>query len=365
MKDVVLVTISLNRMAGGLEKNIVWLANSLNKRGFKVTLLTFDSLEAVSFYVIEKDVSWEKVGISEPHQKISIFKKIQTLLNVRLILKSKNNCTIIVFHHGILARILFSSFGLKSKIICSERNALSLYKWVKKFKWNLNFILLFFVDLIVVQFRTYINDYPIWLRKKIIVISNPVAIPSSTETSFVREMRFTNERIILNVGRLSSQKNQDILIREFKKISSKYLNWKLYIVGNGELDLYLKELISKLNLSERVFIIEPNSNIRSWYKIADIYCMPSRWEGFPNALAEALSYGIPSVGLLNCDGINQLIINNFNGYLCDIQDISIHLEKLILDEELRKNFGHNAKNLIKKYDLAEIESNWVHMIEAI
>jgi GalNAc-alpha-(1->4)-GalNAc-alpha-(1->3)-diNAcBac-PP-undecaprenol alpha-1,4-N-acetyl-D-galactosaminyltransferase len=365
MKDIVLVTISLNKMAGGLEKNIVWLANSLSKRKYAVTLLTFDLLESTSFYQIHQNVKWKKIGLSEAHKKLTIIKKIKTIFAIRKILKTKYNPVVIIFHHGLLARIIFASIGLKLKLICSERNALSLYKWVKKNKFNLNFNLLFFVNKITVQFEKYIKDYPFFLRRKIIVVANPVVSQMSKRNSRCLDVDITKSFTILNIGRLSSQKNQDVLIRQFQRLSSRYPAWNLYIVGNGELELYLKNLIDYLNLTERVFIIEPNSNIRDWYEKADIFCMPSRWEGFPNALAEALSFGIPSLGLSDCDGVNQLILNNQNGFLCDIDNISNYLEILILDESLRNRLSLNAQQIIEKYSPIEIENKWISIIEEI
>jgi glycosyltransferase involved in cell wall biosynthesis len=365
MKEIVLVTISLNKMAGGLERNFIWLANSLSNQKYVVTLLTFDLQEATSFYGVNKNIEWEKVGKSEAHKKLSIVNKIQTIFAIRKILKPKTGSLVVVFHHGILARIFLASLGLKLKIICSERNALSLYKWVKKSKLNLNFILLIFVNRITVQFDKYVKDYPFFLRKKIIVIGNPVGSPNVNLYSDLQKADPLKTHIILNVGRLSSQKNQDILIRQFEKLVSKYPEWNLCIVGNGELGLPLKSLIDDLKLRNRVFIIEPSNDIEKWYTKADIFCMPSRWEGFPNALAEALSYGLPSVGLLECDGVNQLIKNNLNGFLCGVDEIADYLEILIVNEQLRKRFSSSALEILEKYNPLEAEKKWISMIEGL
>jgi GalNAc-alpha-(1->4)-GalNAc-alpha-(1->3)-diNAcBac-PP-undecaprenol alpha-1,4-N-acetyl-D-galactosaminyltransferase len=360
--EIILVTISLDRVAGGLERNFVWLANSLSKNGNNVTLITFDYKKALSFYQINRDVEWIKLNISKPHEKISIINKILTLIRLRNVVKKRKNCVIICFHHGILARIFFSTFGLGIKIICSERNSLSLYKWVKKPKFNLNFLLLFWVDKIIVQFERYKLNYPKLLMSKIIVISNPVHNilndNQSNEIGLINDDRF----IILNVARLSRQKNQDLLILEFKKIEKKYSKWDLYIIGSGEMELSLKELISKLCLQERVKIIKPVSNIQSWYKRANIFCLPSRWEGFPNALAEALANKLPAIGLTECDGVNDLIENNVNGFLCSENQISIYLEKLIADEKLRSIMAKNAEQILKNYDSFQIEKKWLFVI---
>ena len=69
MKNVFFITISLDSMAGGLEKNLINISNNLSEKNYKINILTFDLINSKSFYKIRKEIKWFKVGISKPHLK--------------------------------------------------------------------------------------------------------------------------------------------------------------------------------------------------------------------------------------------------------------------------------------------------------
>ena len=86
---------------------------------------------------------------------------------------------------------------------------------------------------------------------------------------------------------------------------------------------------------------------------------PSRHEGFPLALGEALSAGLPSLGFRNCPGVNELIEHGKNGFLANDQsELKNNLEKLIQDNELRQKFGENAHLSMKKYAPETVLKQW-------
>src|SRR5690606_16691843 len=99
--------------------------------------------------------------------------------------------------------------------------------------------------------------------------------------------------IILNVGRLVSEKNQTELIEIFSQ--SNYENWILKIVGNGPLKLRLEKRTAELGLEQHVQIIEFTESIDEYFSEADIFAFTSISEGFPNALAEAMAHGIACI----------------------------------------------------------------------
>ena len=114
---------------------------------------------------------------------------------------------------------------------------------------------------------------------------------------------------ILFVGRLTFQKNVSVLIKAFEYLPS---NFKLSIVGDGPELEELKELA--LHHPQRVKLFKPSNDLSIFYDSANIFCLPSRWEGFPNVIAEALSRGIPCVGFEECSGVPQLIFDNCQDY---------------------------------------------------
>ena len=231
-KNIFLITISLNKMAGGLERNIVSISNHLSKCS-TVTLISFDFPDAVSFFEISKSVRWVKIGNSTPHRAISFSNRLELILRLRRLIKDSPSPTVIVFHHGILLRVLLASLALKSNIVVSERNALSLYKHTSLRKWNLNFLALHLVKKIVVQFLSYKNDYPITLRHKI------VSIPNATNFVSIKDEKLPAQAIpktqqVLAVGRLCAQKQFEDLISAFANVSANNNHWNLVILGDGD-----------------------------------------------------------------------------------------------------------------------------------
>jgi GalNAc-alpha-(1->4)-GalNAc-alpha-(1->3)-diNAcBac-PP-undecaprenol alpha-1,4-N-acetyl-D-galactosaminyltransferase len=309
-KRIILATISLHNMAGGLEKNIIYLANHLAELGLKVSLVTFDLQGAQAFYPLDKWVKWHKFGIGQPHQPMSFYNRLRVLYRMRKVLTdSSDPTTLICFHHGILVRCLAASAFSGVKIICSERTSLSLYKFIIKSKWNLNFAMLFLVNRITVQFSSYIKSYPRLLQRKIVCVHNPV----------FKCMKFSaspRDKMILSVGRLGFPKQFDLLILACQKVFRKHPDWKLVIIGDGEKQKELEALIEKCSLVNKVDLIEPVKDLKPYFAKASFYCQPSLWEGFPNAMAEAMACGVVPIGFSRTSGVADLIKEGVNGYLC-------------------------------------------------
>ena len=102
--------------------------------------------------------------------------------------------------------------------------------------------------------------------------------------------------ILLSVGRLSYQKNYGTLIESFAPLAAAFPNWDLTIVGDGEDRETLMSLVAARGLTGRVLFPGASKSIEQFYARAHCFVLPSRWEGFPNALAEGMAHGLPCVG---------------------------------------------------------------------
>lgn len=132
---------------------------------------------------------------------------------------------------------------------------------------------------------------------KIIVIYNPLDVQLITNQAAAPltndELSIFKQKVIINVGRLEKQKGQWHLIRAFKHVSEEVPDAKLLILGKGSLRNYLEKLILSLNLKNRIFLLGWKSNPFKYMARSFLFCFPSLYEGFGNAVIEALACGLP------------------------------------------------------------------------
>lgn len=109
------------------------------------------------------------------------------------------------------------------------------------------------------------------------------------------DRKIRDKKVLVTVGRLAPQKGQWHLIRAFSKVIRQVPDAILLIIGTGELEEYLKGLVRDYGLGEQVIFVGYTDNPFKYEKKADVFVMPSLYEGFPNALAEAVCLGLPCI----------------------------------------------------------------------
>jgi GalNAc-alpha-(1->4)-GalNAc-alpha-(1->3)-diNAcBac-PP-undecaprenol alpha-1,4-N-acetyl-D-galactosaminyltransferase len=146
----------------------------------------------------------------------------------------------------------------------------------------------------------------------LVVIPNAVRAPE-----FMEGMRGTvREPIILCVGRLARQKGFDLLLRAIVESGLVKKGWRVVILGEGEERVALRQLASDCGIADFVEMPGYVSNVSDWMTRSGIFCLPSRYEGFPNALLEAMQTGLPCVSFDCPSGPRDLIDNVTMAFLC-------------------------------------------------
>jgi len=185
-------------------------------------------------------------------------------------------------------------------------------------------------------------------KKDVFVIHNGYSKVKNSTIVKVKDSKFVT---ILFVGNLIPQKGCKNLILAIKKVTSRFKNIKLQIVGAGPEVLELKELIQKLNLAKVVTFWGSKSHdeVLRFMQTCDIFVLPSVKEAFGVVYLEAMSFKKPVIASKG-EGINDLIVDGENGLLVDAHDIGSIVEKLeilIGDKRKRIELGEAGFNTIE------------------
>ena len=351
---------NMNHVAGGVEKALSTLMHELLRRGHDIALVTWDREDAIPFYALDPRISWHKLAIGDSYQKAGWKTRWQRAMKVRDIVRQEKPDIILTFQNGAFLSLWAYTLGMGVPVVVSERNAPTMYDYIKagryKFFWTRVYGL---SPLVVIQTESQKKMYPSWLQRKIEVISNPVFPVSAAKAE-------TRNDTILCVGRLDYQKNQIVLLRAFKAIAAQAPSWKLVLVGDGKDRAALESFVAEHGLASRVSFIGNVQDVTPYYLEAGIFCLPSRWEGFPNTLAEAMSCGAPSVGFSECSGVNDLIADGRNGLLApgmnDENSLADALLRLINDAPLRARMSQAATSVTTDYKPDRIFDRWEQLL---
>jgi len=202
------------------------------------------------------------------------------------------------------------------------------------------------------------------VRKRGRVIPNAV-LPPRYDTSYERGMHQKAERILLAMGRLAYEKGFDLLLHAFAGIAPKHPSWSLNIWGQGRLRSTLVALADELGLSERVrfpgFTRQPYDVMRQ----SDLFVLPSRLEGFPNVLLEAMACGLPVVSFDCPTGPSYIIRDGTDGVLLPPHDVTAlkeNLDRLMGDEAERNRLAGRAPEVIERFSLERMMGMWEQVV---
>ena len=179
-----------------------------------------------------------------------------------------------------------------------------------------------------------------------------------------------NYKIVV-VGRMvRNHKRPHLLIEAFIKIAAEFPDWTLELWGAEDNKRYQKDLqamIDAAGLAERILFCGTTTDVPAVLADADIYVMPSAYEGFGLSLAEGMSMGLPAVGYQNCVAVNELIRDGENGLLADdgAEALAEKMEILMRDRDLRVRMGAAARQSMRAYAPEIIWGQWEALMESV
>ncbi len=352
-----LVISSLN--SGGAQRVLSNLANHWCLQGHQVSLITLDAPQSQPFYLLDRKISIFQLNKSNSEFSfINRFKAIMDrFFSLRKKIQELKPDVIISFVDIMNVTTLISTLGLRIPIIVSERTHPKYHK-LTIFYQKLR--LLFYPKAVYVIVQTKSAAHYFKNLKNIYIIPNAVPEPDMAKQS---SRAFPNH--IISIGRLCPFKGFDTLIRAFSNLSQHYQKLTLTIYGEGKERSNLERLIASLNLRDRIHLPGAIKNVQGALMKADLFIFPSHYEGFPNALCEAMATGLPVIAS-NCSGNIDIIREGIDGRLFPIGDIEaltkIALE-LLKDAEQRRSLSENALKICNHFNPKHIFALWDAVID--
>ena len=143
----------------------------------------------------------------------------------------------------------------------------------------------------------------------------------------------------------------------FSKLNS---DWNLVLVGEGEEKDKIQNLINKYNLNDRIILKPATDNIKQYFLKSSILLLPSRWEGMPMIVLEALEMGMPAI-TYNISAIYPLIKDKKEGIVVtkyDIEKFAEAMNYLANNNEIRKKMSDNCIKKSKEFEISKIINKW-------
>lgn len=212
-------------------------------------------------------------------------------------------------------------------------------------------------DRITVQLPEYVADLPADLRPRARVIPNPVALPDRPPPAAGRAA------LVVAVSRLVPQKRIDALIDAWAAVAPAHPGWRLEIYGDGPERAALAARIDRLGIAGSARLMGVTDAIGAVYARARLMVHPSAFEGFPNAVAEALAHGVPVTGFADCPGLNGLVRDDVNGRLVPAAAdragaLAAALGALLADPGMLDRLGAAGPGTMTPYGEAAVIDRW-------
>jgi glycosyltransferase involved in cell wall biosynthesis len=339
---------------GGAEHVLTLLGGGLAARGHEIVIVSFDPVGATPFYPVHPGIRLIQLPIGDPRQASRPIELFGRMRAMRRQLRELTPDVAIGFMNSSYVPLAPAALGTGVPTVGSEHIVYAHYtdRPLERTSMRLAATILDRIAAISEPMRV---SFPRGVRRKMVVIPNPV----SSDGSSPRPIRSGAKRI-LAVGRLEPQKNHAALVAAFARLADRFPDWQLRIVGQGELRRRLEDQANALDIADRVEFPGVVADIPGELRNARVFAMPSHYESFGLAAAEALAHGVPVVGFADCPGTNEIVEDEANGLLVQPGEIALAegLARLMSDAALRQKLGQAGPKSMARFSVARVVTEW-------
>jgi GalNAc-alpha-(1->4)-GalNAc-alpha-(1->3)-diNAcBac-PP-undecaprenol alpha-1,4-N-acetyl-D-galactosaminyltransferase len=351
---------------GGAERVMARLMNELAARGHQMHLVTLDD-GSRDRYPVDAAVSRESLDVMSHSTGIisAIRNNWRRIRALRAALVQIRPDAVLSFCDRNNILTILATSGTKIPTVVSERSDPA--------KQSLGKVLNVLRDrtyrragAVIAQTDAAAEYLRLRTSRSVLVIASAVDRPgtlgdqeTSGEGKIVDFQSRWELRTILGVGRYETEKGFDRLIDAFAKIAPHHPQWRLRFVGEGSRRSELESQANRSGFSDRIQIDGWQNPIAPVYQQASMFVLPSRYEGFPAALLEAMASGMPVVAVDCPSGPAAIVRNNQDGMLVknDLKSLADAMSAMIKDADLARQLGAQATAVVDRF-------GWPSMVDA-
>lgn len=343
---------------GGAERVISILANIWCDMGHEVSIF-ITATDRQPVYKMNKKIKVEY--FADYNEKgVSHFKLIAA---IRKFVRKEKPDSVLSFMNDVCAYTIIALMGTGIPVIYSERNDPNktnqgkIEKICRKIVEN-------GATYIVFQTNGAKMCYSEKVQRKSGIILNPVELNKIP----VRTLENINYSEIVSVGRLESQKNQELLIDAFSLVSQKHKDVILKIFGEGSLKNKLQNRIDELGLTDKVLLMGAKSDVLERIKESFFFVLSSDFEGLPNSLIEAMCMGMPCISTDCSPGGARQLLGNERGLIVPCgykEELAEAINMYLENKDIAMRYGEEAYKLRDEIESHTVAKEWINLIEKL
>lgn len=341
---------------GGAERMLAMLANHLAGQGHQVTLHVLNEPE--TFFELHPTVEVRTFAAAPGAEGSRLTRPLRRVRWLRGELGRRRPDLVVSFIDVANMLTLLATRGTGVPVVVSERTNPLRHRvsWPYRLLRRLTYPS---AASVVVQSE----ETAAWAASfvpagRMMVMVNPVR---AAETEGEPELALPSRRWLVGVGRLDPVKRFEELIDAFAPLAARHPMWSLLLLGEGPARARLEGAVRRHGLENRVWLPGAVRATDPVLRQCHLFALTSRYEGFPNALCEAMACGIPAVSFDCPTGPRVIVRDGVDGLLVpdgDVGAMRAALDRLMGDDGLRERLGSRAAEVVTRFAAAGILARW-------
>lgn len=356
-----LVLVIADLDCGGAQRVLTRLAGAWADAGRRITVVTLAGSDR-DFFTLPQGVRRVALNQQQPSAGLAgaLWSNLRRVVALRRTIRDSRAGTVLSFVAGINILTIIATRGIACRVVISERNDPSRQSLGQPWDW-LRRRVYAWADVVTANSQSAVASLRRYVPEaKLAFTPNPLDIPDTLPDDTARE------HVILAAGRLDPQKGFDILLAAFARSRARSAGWRLAVLGEGPLREALAAQAAALGIADQVAWHGVATDPAQHYRRAGLFALPSRHEGTPNVLLEAMAFGVPVIVSETSGGALDFVTDGHSGLVVPTEDpaaLAAAIDRLTGNPDLRRRLGIAGRRRVETCRLAHVLPLWDAILE--